>query len=100
MIKLVLVGYVKNNRFYVMCLNTDILVVADSFEEAKRKMVDALISYFDTFNHEEILAGKYKRNAPAKFWIKYYLAAIKFSIINFSRLNAEYDINGDHLSFA
>jgi hypothetical protein len=100
MIKLSLIGYVKNNRFYMMCLNTDILVVADSFEEAKKKIIDALVSYLSTFTHEEILEGKYIRKAPAKYWIKYLVAAIKLSIINFSKLSAEYDVNGERLSFA
>lgn len=100
MIKLSLIGYVKNNRFYVMCLDTDILVVADSFEEAKRKIIDALISYLSTFTHEEISAGKYIRKAPLKYWIKYAMAAIKLSVINFSKLRANYDVNGEHLSFA
>lgn len=100
MIKLLLVGYIKNNRFYIMSLDTDIMVVADSFEEAKKKMVDALISYFNTFSNEEIIAGKYIRKAPFKYRFKYLMAAIKLSILAFSKLNANYDINGEHLSFA
>lgn len=100
MIKLSLIGYVKNNRFYMMCLDTDILVVADSFEEAKKKIIDALVSYLGTFTHEEILAGKYIRKAPIKYRVKYAIAAIKLSIINLSKLNVEYDVNGERLSFA
>ena len=100
MVKLLVVGYVKNNRFYMMCLNTDILVVADSYEEAKKKMMDAIASYFLTFKHEEILAGKYKRSAPSKYWLRYYLAAIRISLMNFSKLNIKYNVNEDRLSFA
>lgn len=99
MVDLLVVGYVKNNRFYMMCLNTAILVIADSFEEAKKKMIYTLISYFETFSRAEILGGKYIRKTPTKYWIKYCLAAIKFSVINFSRLNVKYNINENHLSF-
>ena len=100
MIELLLVGYVKNNRFYIMCLSTDILVVADSYEEAKTKMINALVSYLSTFTHEELLAGEYIRKAPFKYWIKYSIAAIKISIMNFNKLTAKYDVNLEHFSFA
>jgi hypothetical protein len=82
-----------------MCLSTDILVIADSFKEAKKKMMHTLISYFETFSHAEILAGKYIRKTPIKYWIKYGLVTIKLSLINFSRLNIKYNIIERNLSF-
>ena len=100
MIKLSIVGYIKNNRFYLMCLDTDILVVADSFEEAKQKMLNALISYLRTFTHKEILDGRYIRRAPLKFWMKYYLGEFLSSLINLSRLKAKYDVKEENLRFA
>ena len=99
MVDLLVIVYVKNNRFYMMCLTTDILVIADSFEEAKKRMINTLFSYFETFSHTEILGGKYIRKTPAKYWIKYVMAAIKLPIINFSRLNVKYNINEKNLSF-
>ncbi|MEJ2613797.1 MAG: hypothetical protein P8Z35_02470 [Ignavibacteriaceae bacterium] len=99
MIDLLVVGYVKNYRFYMKCLNTDVLVIADSFEEAKKRMIYTLILYFANFSHAEILAGKYIRKASIKYWIKYSLAAIRLSMINFSRLNVKYNINENNLRF-
>ena len=99
MVDLLFVGYVKNYRFYMKCLTTDIMVIADSFEEAKKRMINTLFSYFETFSNSEILAGKYIRKAPAKYWIKYGLAAIKLPIINFSRLNIKYYVNEENMSF-
>ena len=99
MVNLLVIGYIKNNRFYMMCLNTDILVIADSFEEAKIRMIHTLISYFETFSQAEILEGKYIRKTPVKYWIRYAFAAIKLSVVNFSRLSVKYNINENYLSF-
>ena len=99
MVDLLVIGYVKNYRFYMKCLTTDILVIADSLEEAKKKMINTLTSYFETFSHAEILAGVYIRKTPTKYWIKYGLAAIKLSLINFRRLKVEYNINENNLNF-
>ena len=66
MVDLLVVSYIKNYRIYMRCLNIDILVIADSFEEAKKRMIHTLISYLETFSHAEILAGEYIRKAPAK----------------------------------
>lgn len=99
MVDLLFVSYVKNYRFYIKCLTTDVLVIADSFEDAKKKMINTLISYFETFSNDELLAGKYIRKAPIKYWIEYILAAIKLSMINFSRLYIKYNINQKNLNF-
>ena len=99
MVDLLVIGYVKNYRFYMKCLTTDILVIADSLEEAKKKMINTLTSYFETFSHAEILAGKYIRKASIKYWIKYSLAAIKLSTINLSRLSIKFNINENDLNF-
>ena len=99
MVDLLVVSYIKNYRIYMRCLNIDILVIADSFEEAKKRMIHTLISYLETFSHAEILAGEYIRKTPTKYWIKYGLAAIKLSLINFRRLKVEYNINENNLNF-
>lgn len=98
-----MLAFVKDNRFNMICLETDIAVVADSFEELKLKMVDATISYFKTFTDEEILAGKYLRKAPLKYRFLYKvrnISAILEAIKNYNSEKAYYDNNSEHLRFA
>lgn len=95
--------YVENNRFYMICLDTDIAVVADSFEQLKIKMADATISYFKTFTDEEILIGKYIRKSPLRYRFFYQMQNIIVLvewIKNFTSRKAYYDNNSEHLRFA
>lgn len=98
-----MLAFVKDRRFYMICLETDIAVVADSFEQLQYKMSDAIISYFNTFSAEEIEAGKYIRKAPRKYRIIYrtkQLLSFVENVRNFTSKKAYYDNHSEHLRFA
>ena len=99
-VKLHVLSYVKKNRFYLICLETDIMTVADSFEEGKNKMQDALLSYFKTFTLKELEADKYIRKAPLKYRIMTLLLKFDIHFESASKINRNYNIRGKELSFA
>ena len=98
------IGFIKNNRFHLFCLETDIAVVADSLAEAKQKMSDAVTVYFKSFSDEELAAKAYIRKAPLRYRIlfnrvKYVRKFIRL-FKNLSSYTANYDKNTEHLRFA
>jgi hypothetical protein len=96
-------AYVHNNRFYMICLDTDIAVVADSFNQLLSKMEEATLSYFKSFKDEEILAGKYIRKAPLKYRVLYKVQSVVVFIQwirNYNSKKAYYDNSSGHLRFA
>lgn len=66
-IELRVIGFHRHNTVHLLCLDTDIAVRANSIEEAKRKMVDAMTCYLTSFSKEEIVQGKFLRYSPARY---------------------------------
>jgi len=98
------VAFVQDNRFHLLCLETDIAVVGDSLHEAKQKISDALIAYFKSFSDDEIINGNYLRKAPMRYRFLFTISKYVYNIMqifkNLSSFTVNYDKNSEHLSFA
>ena len=97
-------GFVNNGMFQLICLETDVAVSAESLSEAKNKMRDALISYFNSFSKEEIENEEYKRKAPFRFRVAWtFRFAIMHTMLNLQYLfsaNADYNPHSKNLRLA
>ncbi len=100
-ISLRVVGFSRKGEQYFLCLDTDVAVRGDSVENAKRKMVDALRSYFETFTEEEMERGEYLRYSPLRYRVLWnagmLLGFLRRLIQVFS---AAYDPHSGQLKFA
>lgn len=101
LIRLRVFGFSRKGQYYLLCLDTDIAVRADSLEEAKKKMIDALGSYLETFSQKEISQARYVRYSPIRYRIAWYLGmAAGFMRQLVQSLNASYNPNSGQLRFA
>lgn len=91
-----------NNKIYMVCLETNIIVRADNIESAKVKMVNSLISYLATFKEQELLDGKYIRKAPTKYFVKWHLTIFLYKVFKLikSAYTAEYNPHSKDLQLA
>ena len=97
------IGFVRDGNFQMICIDTDVAISAKSEEEAKRKLVDALVSYFKTFSNEELESGLFWRRAPLTFFLLWYFSLTR----NFAKgifylfsSKADYDLNSHNLRLA
>lgn len=86
----------------MMCLDTDILVEADSWDNLIQKMEDATILYLRSFSDSELAQGAYIRKAPVSYQLRWVL--VKTLMVLFHWLSgprkAIYDPQSSHLRFA
>lgn len=79
-------GYKSSDGPYVgVCLNLNIAVQADSVEELKTKMGDAISSYLDVVldtDDLESIPDLINRKAPLADWAFYYLIRLLLSFKN------------------
>ena len=97
------VGHKKNGKYFAICLETDIAIQADSRQEVKSKMKDALSSYFKSFKSEEIGAGEFIRKAPIRYRFEWYiLVFIHFTrrVFHSTAFQINYEPNSRQLSIA
>ena len=66
-ISLRVIGFSRKGSIHFLCLDTDVAVRGNSVEDAKRKMVDALRSYFETFTEKEMEQGEFIRYSPLRY---------------------------------
>jgi hypothetical protein len=57
----------KENRWGMICLETNIAVMADTKDELHRKMRDAVTIYLGSFSLSELTARRYDRSAPLQY---------------------------------
>ncbi len=99
-----ILGYQKDNLFYMINLDTGILVCGKDIEESIAKLKDALTVYFISFSSEEIAQQKYIRKAPIKYRLMFWSTLLKFVAHKFKgalfSYNAEYDSNNHNIKFA
>jgi len=76
-------GHSVNNKPYIgVCVDLNIAVQADSPDELKKKMGDAIVSYFEAVldtDDRQSVPGLIRRKAPMRDWVIYYL--IKFIVL-------------------
>jgi hypothetical protein len=102
-IRLRVMGFVREDEFQLICLDTDIVVSAKSIDEAKKKMGDAIVSYFKTFSGEEIEQGLFIRKAPMRYFILWRIGSamgFAISIVYFFSSIAKYDPDSQSLKLA
>jgi hypothetical protein len=102
-IPLRVIGFVRNGEFQLICLDTDIAVVAQSPEEGKSKMKDALTSYFKTFSKDEIKEGLFLRRAPFRYFMLWHVlsvVSIAVQFVYFFSSTANYDQDTHTLKLA
>jgi hypothetical protein len=70
-------GYrLKNQPYTGVCIDLNIAVQADSQDELKKKMNDAIVSYFEAVlntDDKQSIAPLIRRRAPLRDWVIYYL---------------------------
>jgi hypothetical protein len=96
-------GYNYEGDFRLICIETNIAVEAETLHEAKSKMRDAVLSYFQTFSEEEIEAGAYLRKAPLRYSTLWYVARCTMGlrwISVFFRSLVTYDPRSNQLKLA
>lgn len=96
------ISYVKDDHYYAICLDTDIVVQGKSLIEVKNKIIDAVTVYMRSFNEKEIEQEKFIRKAPLKYFFRLWLFALQFTFyqIKGSINSAEYDPQSHHLKLA
>lgn len=96
------ISYLKNDNYYAICLDTDIMVHGNSSLEVKSKMIDAIKVYMRSFSKEEIKQGKYIRKAPLRYFLKlrYFVLSFAFHQFKGSINSAEYDPLNHNLQLA
>jgi hypothetical protein len=102
-IALRVMAHKKNGIYFAICLETDVAVQADSVQEVKSKMRDALLSYFKSFESKEIEAGEYIRLAPLHYrirWNAIYIVRFSGQLLRSMIFNINYNPSSRHLSFA
>ena len=100
-ISLRIVGQKKGNIYFAICLETDVAVQGNSKEEVGRKMRNALLAYFKSFNPEELRRGDFLRRVPFQYHAQWYvLRAVRFAkeILNTITFVAEYDPSSRRLN--
>jgi hypothetical protein len=86
----------------MICLDTDIMVEADSWDNLTRKMEDATILYLRSFSDEELETGAYIRKAPLSYQIRWELVRALMTLFHWlsSPSKAIYDPQSSRLRFA
>ena len=70
-IALRMVAFGDGGRLHMICLETDIMVVGESWDSLRQKMKDATLLYFQSFSLEQLRAGAYIRKAPFKYQLEW-----------------------------
>jgi len=102
-IALRVMAHKKDGEYFAICLETDVAVQANSIQEMKSKMRDAMLSYFKSFEPEEIEAGEYIRMAPLHYrirWNTIYIIHFAGQLLRSMIFNVNYDPSSRHLRFA
>ncbi len=101
-IPLRVVAFQENDKIYMVCLDTNVIVRSHSLESAKRKMIEALVSYFNTFKEQEVLEGKYLRKAPKKYFISWHLYTVLNKVFKMIKTtcNMQYNPHSKDLQLA
>ena len=91
----------SGERWYGVCLELNLAVEADSFDELKRKIHEMISSYvacvLDT-NDKNSIPDLLLRKAPLIDWIKYYLIRLYISIKKIPNIIAFKELIPFHLS--
>ena len=92
----------KGDKWYMLSLDTNIAVRANSWEELTDKMKDATVLYFESFTPQELTAGKWIRKAPRKFWLAWRFKHSFIRAMNLLNgpLEADYDPVTSRMRFA
>ena len=100
-ITLRVIGFTRKSGYHFLCLDTDIAVRGDSIEDTKRKMVDALRSYFETFTEEEMERGKFIRYSPFRYRVLWRVGMFAGFLRRLMQtFNTTYDPHSGQLRFA
>jgi len=67
------IGYLNDGKYYLICLDVDIVVRGELLTETFRKMDNALTMYLNSFTDAERKFGKHIRKAPFKYFFHYYI---------------------------
>jgi hypothetical protein len=98
-----IIGFNHEGDFRLICLETSVAIQAETLHGANQKMQDAILSYFQTFNKEEIEAGAYLRKASMKYYVMWHMARLSLSwkwITVFFRSFITYDPRSNQLKLA
>ena len=103
-IPLRVIGYHYADKVQLVCIDTDIVVQAASFEDGKDKIKNALTSYFNSFSKDEIKSGAYIRKSPMRYQIIWKIG-LTLSFIDYLKNNttsfiANYDTKSGRLRLA
>lgn len=94
----------RNNSFEAICLETNIAVVANNFNELIGKISDSTSLYLDSFSKQEINSKKYIRKASFKYILLWNIGFFVSRLIESLKYNgpstADYDINTKDLRLA
>lgn len=99
-ITLRVIGFSRKGIVHFLCLETDIAVRGDSVEDAKRKMIDALRSYFETFSEEEMQQGDFIRSSPLRYHMMWRVGMFAGFLRRLMTYNTTYDPHSGQLRFA
>jgi len=103
-IRLRIIGFARRGKYYGICLETYNVVRADSFQEVKMKMKDALTLYLRSFTEEELSTGSYLRPAPIQYralWVLAMVGLLSRALIRrMSSFVADYDPHSENLRLA
>ena len=102
-IHLRIVGRKSGDRFFAICLETDIAVQGHSLAEVEHKMRDALLAYFKSFDIDEIMRGEFIRKAPLVYrarWNVVMLLGFMRRVLDTIAYSGDYDPASHRLNIA